>query len=182
MDEARFQAIYADTHARLWAYVYRLTGERALAEDLVQEAFCRLIQRPLEIAAGAERAYLYRIATNLVVDHHRRRTRLGARLRALLLAHEALPPRVRAPDEGGELQAIFNRLAPRDAALLWLAHVEGHEHREIAEILGVRPASVRVLLSRARARLAALLEPLPRGRDDAAPLPLLSASRARDGR
>lgn len=178
MDEARFQALYEGSHARLWAYVYRLTGERALADDLVQEAYCRLLQRPeAPIAAGSERAYLYRVATNLVTDHHRRRTRLGARLRALLLAHEAAPPTAPRPDEGGELQAIFGRLAPRDRAILWLAHVDGHDHREIAEILGVRPASVRVLLSRARGRLAALLRPLQR--DDDAPALLLTPARGR---
>ncbi|MCY1009946.1 sigma-70 family RNA polymerase sigma factor [Nannocystis pusilla] len=106
---------------------------------------------PGRVRAGAERAYLYRIATNLVTDHHRRRTRLGARLRELLLAHEAAPPRAPEPGEGSELQAIFDRLPRRDAALLWLAYVDGHDHAEMAEILDVRPASVRVLLSRARA-------------------------------
>ncbi|MCY0987122.1 RNA polymerase sigma factor [Nannocystis sp. ILAH1] len=159
MDEDRFQALYAATHARLWAYVYRLTGERAAADDLVQDSYCRLFQLPPgRVRAGAERAYLYRIATNLVTDHHRRRTRLGARLRELLLAHEAAPPRAPEPGEGSELQAIFDRLPRRDAALLWLAYVDGHDHAEMAEILDVRPASVRVLLSRARARLADLLQ------------------------
>jgi len=164
MDEAQFQALYVATHARLWAYVYRLTGERALADDLVQDSYCRLFQLPAgRVAAGAERAYLYRIATNLVTDHHRGRTRLLARLRDLLLAHEAAPPRAPEPGEGSDLQAIFDRLARRDAALLWLAYVDGHDHHEIAAILDVRPASVRVLLSRARARLADLLQTETRG-------------------
>lgn len=171
MDEARFAAIYADTHARLWTYVYRLTGERALADDLVQDAYCRLLALPAtRVAAGAERPYLYRIATNLVTDHHRRRTRLGARLRALLFAS----PEAVAPREPGDLQATFDRLPRRDAALLWLAYVDGHDHREIAEIVGVRAASVRVLLSRARARLTELLQPEQRA-DDV----LLLASRRR---
>lgn len=174
MDDRQFAEIYADTHARLWTYVYRLTGERALADDLVQDAYCKLLALPDDrIAAGAERAYLYRIATNLATDHHRRSTRLVDRLRALVLAGE-----VAAPAPGDDLQAIFARLPRREAALLWLAHVEGHDHRTIAEILGVRPASVRVLLSRARARLHALLQPEQRGRDDA-PLPLLAARRDR---
>jgi DNA-directed RNA polymerase specialized sigma24 family protein len=40
---------------------------------------------------------------------------------------------------------------------VWLAYVEGYEHKEIAEIVGVKPASVRVLLMRARKRLADFL-------------------------
>lgn len=172
MEEARFAALYADTHARLWTYVYRLTGERALADDLVQDAYCRLLTLPAaHVAAGAERSYLYRIATNLVTDHHRRRTRLGARLKALLFA----TPEAEAPREPGDLQATFDRLPRRDAALLWLAYVDEHDHREIAGILGVRPASVRVLLSRARARLTELLQPEIRGDD----VSLLLASRRR---
>ena len=41
--------------------------------------------------------------------------------------------------------------------MMWLAHVEGADHREIAAVLGLRAASIRVLLSRARQRLAGLL-------------------------
>lgn len=182
MEEGRFTALYAATHGRLWTYVFRLTGERALADDLVQEAYCRLLTLPGgHVASGAERAYLYRIATNLVTDHHRRRTRLGARLRELLFAVEADSPRTGEPGAGGDLQAIFDRLPRRSAALLWLAYVDGHDHREIAEILGVRPASVRVLLSRARAQLTDLLQPLQRGSDDVPVLSLLT-NRARGPR
>ena len=48
---------------------------------------------------------------------------------------------------------------------LWLAHVEGIEHKAIAEIVDVRPGSVRVLLFRARQRLARLLDPHSTGKD-----------------
>lgn len=178
MDEARFHALYEATHERLWAYVYRLTGERSLADDLSRECYCRLFQLAEgRVADGAERAYLYRIATNLVTDHHRRSTRLGARLRELLLVQEVAPAPLDVPGRGDELQAIFARLPRRDAALLWLAYVEGHDHREIAEILGVRQGSVRVLLSRARARLAALLRPLREDCDAPTDLPQLAPGR-----
>jgi RNA polymerase sigma-70 factor, ECF subfamily len=180
MDEGHFAAIYADTRDRLWTYVYRLTGERALADDLVQDAFCRLLALPPgHVAAGAERAYLYRIATNLVTDHHRRSTRLGARLKALLFAAESRP--TPEPGADSDLQAIFDRLPRREAALLWLAHVDGHDHRTIAEILGVKSASVRVLLSRARDHLHSLLQAAPRGRHDVPALSVLSPRRSPRG-
>ena len=56
-----------------------------------------------------------------------------------------------------DVGAVLGELSPRQRAMLWLAYVEGYEHREIAEILGLRAASIRVLLFRARRRLAALL-------------------------
>ena len=53
-----------------------------------------------------------------------------------------------------DLLRIFARLAPRDRALLWLAHVEGRSHAEIGAALGLKAISVRVMLFRARAELA----------------------------
>ena len=48
-------------------------------------------------------------------------------------------------------------LKPRDRAMLWLAYAEGSSHQEIAGVMGVKTASVKLLLFRARRRLAALL-------------------------
>jgi RNA polymerase sigma-70 factor (ECF subfamily) len=50
------------------------------------------------------------------------------------------------------------RLKPRERAILWLAYAEGNSHREIAEVLGLRPGSMKILLFRARRKLAELLE------------------------
>jgi len=54
---------------------------------------------------------------------------------------------------------VFEQLRPQQRQLMWLAYVEGAEHREIAAALGLRQGSVRVLLHRARRKLAALLGP-----------------------
>ena len=51
----------------------------------------------------------------------------------------------------------MSRLKARERAMLWLAYAEGASHREIAEVLGLRPASMKLLLFRARRKLAALL-------------------------
>jgi len=51
----------------------------------------------------------------------------------------------------------FAALAPRERALLWLAYVEGENHQEIADALGLARGSVKVLLFRARAKLKRLL-------------------------
>jgi hypothetical protein len=45
MDEAAFRALYKETSRPLWAYLLRVTGERTLAEDLLQESYCRLYVR-----------------------------------------------------------------------------------------------------------------------------------------
>jgi len=159
MHEARFQRLYLGARGRLWAYIFRITGERELTDDLTQESFCRIYQVPdHELADGSERAYLFRIATNLTNDHFRRSSRVRRYVASLLG-----PATIDDPRAAHEMQALFQRLRPRERALLWLAHVEGYSHQETAEILGLKPASIRVLLSRARKRLASLIE--DRGRE-----------------
>ena len=56
-----------------------------------------------------------------------------------------------------DVQRVFKKLKPRERELLWLGHVEQFSHREIAEILGLKPGSIRLLLFRARRKLAAVL-------------------------
>lgn len=56
-----------------------------------------------------------------------------------------------------DVERVFEKLRPRERAMLWLAYVEGADHREIAEAVGVGVRSVRVLLFRARRRLATLM-------------------------
>ena len=95
------------------------------------------------------RRYLFRVAGNIMADRWRR----GERTRRA----EAPPPVAQlAPDD--DVSATFGTLSPKDRALLWLAYVEEHSHEEIAETLRVKRESVKVLLSRARARLRALLQ------------------------
>jgi len=63
---------------------------------------------------------------------------------------------------------LFRRLKPQEQLLLWLAYVEGFEHREIAAALGVGEKSVRVLLFRARKKLGHALESAGLGRKEGA--------------
>jgi RNA polymerase sigma-70 factor (ECF subfamily) len=152
-EEAAFTAFHA-SHARaLWAYVYRVTGQGADADDIVQEAFLRLLRAgPATDDEEQRRRFLYRVASNLIVDRWRRKTRdeRGA------AAHPASAAVV-APQPDADVARTFTELAPRDRALLWLAYVEGASHQEIAASLGVGPRSVRVLLFRAKKRLRDLL-------------------------
>jgi RNA polymerase sigma-70 factor (ECF subfamily) len=61
-------------------------------------------------------------------------------------------------DLGIDMSRLFAQLPSQRQTLLWLAHVEGYSHREIASVLGLREKSVRVLLHRARKELAGLLK------------------------
>jgi len=151
MDEASFTVFYSRTARRLRAYLIRSLGELSLADDLMQEAYLRLLRSGLKTDdEDHRRAYLFRIATNLVRDHFRRRT-----------SEDELPRDF--PGEPGLQSAVETRsdvaqamsgLAPRDRQMLWLAYVEGSSHQEIAEAMGLKTASLKSMLSRARHRMA----------------------------
>lgn len=55
---------------------------------------------------------------------------------------------------GQDVSRVFERMRPRDRAVLWLTHVEGWSHAEVGQALGLKAISVRVLLFRARKTLA----------------------------
>ncbi len=156
---ADFAAFHRETAVPLWRYIYRTCGDTALADDLMQESFLRLLKRPKVLADGAvARPYLYRIASNLLRDRWRRETRrqrLAPTPRSMVAedAEHARETRIR-----GDVHWVLERLSARERALVWLAHVDGYHHQEIAQILGLRRGSVKVMLHRAKAKMLGLLE------------------------
>lgn len=155
MDEAAFRAIHAQTARRLRAFLISALKDPPLADDLSQEAYIRLLRADLKDANIHQvRSYLYKTALSLIADHGRRLTR-QRKLRESL--PEPVPDHPR-PDLSIDMQQLFDKLAPKQQALLWLAYVEGASHREIAGALEMREPGVRVALFRARGKMARILE------------------------
>lgn len=154
MDEHSFRAFYDRVARRLRAYLMGATRDPALADDLLQEAFLRYLRSGFRGEdEDHRRNYLYRIATNLLRDHFRRRKVRESASPPVAPTAAAWNDVVVRADVGRALA----ELKPRQRQLLWLAHVEGASHHEIGEILGLKPASVRSVLFRARQRLAEIL-------------------------
>lgn len=146
-----FRAFYQRTNRFLWAYLLRVSGRRDVADDLLQESYCRFLAAKLpEMSAADSRSYLFRIATNLLHDGRRNREVSGA-------LDAGSPLREVDPDVRTDVRRALERLKPRERQLLWLAHVEGFDHREISHLTGLKVASIRVLLFRARRKLAGVL-------------------------
>lgn len=155
MDEEAFRGFYDRTSRMLWAYLARMAGSREQADDLLQECYYRFLRADAVLESESHRRhYLFRIATNLVRDGARRqRTRVPAISQEL--APEAMDPRpVDGLDRQLDVTRAMSRLKPRERAMLWLAYAQGASHDEIAHMVGVRPSSMKALLSRARRKLA----------------------------
>jgi RNA polymerase sigma-70 factor (ECF subfamily) len=156
MDSDAFAGFYQRSAPALRAYLARVSANPTLAEDLVQESYLRFLCAPRPEGGEVNyRRYLYRIATNLLHDHWRRPRAASIEdvPERLLAARDALS-RI---DSQVTLDPAMARMRPRDRQLLWLAHAEGYSHKEIAEITGLHAASIRLLLFRARRKIAGLL-------------------------
>lgn len=163
MNEEAFTAFYQRTARQVWAYLARASGSPSLADDLVQESYLRFLgaAAPWRDGEVACRRYLFRIASNLLRDHWRRPQNTPLQLQLEDVPEAALPAFVSNDMEHIDSQAILGpaltRLKPRERQLLWLAYAEGYSHQEIAAITGLRVAGIRLLLFRARHKLARLL-------------------------
>lgn len=163
MDEDTFRAFYDRTSRAVWVYLARVTGDRQLADDLLQDVFYRFFRaNATHVDEAHRRNSLFCFATNIARDAIRHKVRFR---------HEAVPIDL---EENAEILHVDERVAerfqvstdlaramaqlkPLQREMLWLAYALGSSHAEIAEILGVRSGSVKILLLRARRKMAALL-------------------------
>lgn len=156
-DQTAFRTFYRQCAPTLRTYIARSTGSVDAADDILQDAFIRLlVKAPRTLNEAEMRGYLYRTADRLIVDRWRQRRREGTRD---LLALE--PEEAHVPLEfDDDVNRAFRGLKSQQRALLWMAYVEELDHGEIAAVAGVRKGSVRVLLSRARKAFGAALKGL----------------------
>ncbi|MEX2272492.1 MAG: sigma-70 family RNA polymerase sigma factor [Vicinamibacterales bacterium] len=166
MDEEAFRAFYDRTARALWAYLSRLASDPAQADDLLQETYYRFLRAKAHHESEAHRRHsLFRIATNLARDAHRRRKADPLRHAGDATVEElGIQGSTPAPDalvhqhaDSAQVRQVLLKLAPRERAMLWLAYAHGSSHREIAAALGVKTPSVKQLLFRARRKMAGLL-------------------------
>jgi len=156
MDREAFAGFYQRSAPALRAYLVRVSGNSALADDLLQESYLRfLCAKQPEGGEVNFRRYLFRIATNLLRDHWRK-PKHGCleEIPDQFLVARDMSSQI---DLQTALGPAMARMRPRDRQLLWLAHAEGYSHQEIAEITGLSVTSIRLLLFRARRKMAHLL-------------------------
>jgi RNA polymerase sigma factor (sigma-70 family) len=176
-----WESVVRQHGSRVFGHAYRLTGNRADAEDLTQEVFVRALRSP-DVLRGRPEGWLHRVTANLGVDLLRRRTRVGIfplDERAGEPADSGADPAaltllgVLAPDVEDALASL--PVEQREAVVL--CDVHGFSYAEIGSIVGARPGTVRSRIHRGRSRMRAALahrEPADRratGRARMAPTP-----------
>jgi RNA polymerase sigma factor (sigma-70 family) len=166
MSERRSRVVLAAVERcrkRLWAHCYRMTGRRAEADDLSQEAIARAIERAddLEDEAAAE-GWLFRIATTVCLDHLRREQRSRAVTELVdPVAFDEVAAAPADPEAASILRddvrlavvAALQHLAPKQRAVLLLHDVCGLSLAEAASTVGTNANAAKATLHRARAAL-----------------------------
>jgi len=156
--------VYSEHYRPLVRFLYRRTGDQALAEDLAQEAFVRAIEHQPE----QPKAWVFQVAANLVRDDFRRRAvrrrhleLVGSERGTVSAAGESTAPDIalERSEAAALVSAALDELAPNDRDCLLLRE-EGLSYDEIDDVVGLSKGSVGTTLSRARCRLAAAYERL----------------------
>lgn len=145
-----FEALFLDVHDRLYRALYFITGSSADAEELMQDAFLKLWERWDRIDSIEDPvAYLFRVALN------------GFRMRArhARMATRKLVPAADSRDPFDDVnlredvRRMLRGLPPRQRAAIVLTEIFGYNSEQAAQIMRIRPTTVRALASQGRAAL-----------------------------
>jgi RNA polymerase sigma factor (sigma-70 family) len=157
-DVAAWEQIYTRTWTALYTTIVRIVADPSEAEDLAQDSYVLAWQRLYQLDVGAALwPWLKQIGVHLTLSRLRSRARLEL---TETFDDDALGTieLEAVPDQARLLTALYS-LKPVARAVLWLYEVEGYTHEEIAAELERTVSFSKSQLSRARAKLRALLEP-----------------------
>ena len=169
MRDDEFERLYADEAPGLFGFLAYRTGDRALAQDLLADAFERALRsrRRYDEGRGSARTWLYAIALNVLRDHARRAAAESrARERLDRVREDAVDSRLEAIGARDELSRALGILSPEEREAIALRFGAEMTAPEMAETLGEKLTTVEGRIYRALRKLRAELEPArqqPRG-------------------
>lgn len=155
------RALYERFHLGIFRYLYYQVGDTQLAEDLAGDVFLRMLQAfpSFQPQKGSFRAWLYQIAHNLAVDHHRK-----AAVRLMVPLHEDLMIEENDPAETSEMRltsaTLKNALLVLNHAqreVIVLRFIAGLPIEQVAQTVGKSPDAIKGLQRRGLAELRQIL-------------------------
>ena len=147
---ADFSVFFAEEHRKVFKALYFVTGNRADAAELMQDAFLKLWERWDSIERIDDpTAYLFRVAMN----GSRMRARAARRATRRLVAPVSSYDPFDEIDIREDVRRMLLELAPRQRAALVLLDLYGYDSEEAARIMGIRPSTARALATQGRAVL-----------------------------
>jgi len=162
-DMTAFQELYERHNRRVYSLCLRMTANPTEAEDLAQEVFIQLFRKIGSFRGeSAFTTWLHRLTVNQVLMHFRKR---GVRLEQTTEEGE-VPVQIVKGTENPNAMPVVDRIAldkaiaqlpPGYRTVFTLHDIEGHEHEEIARMLGCSVGTSKSQLHKARMKLRGLL-------------------------
>jgi len=164
-DAAAFSTVHAAFNNRLFSFLLRLSRQRDVAEDLLEETWLRLVCHADRLRPDTKLApWLFTVARNLYISHRRARAFEDTQSSGLIGLWPSGPAPVSPFEETAaneterRIEAALNALPATYREVLLLVGVEGFRPIEAAAICGISPEAFRQRLSRARAMLTDRLD------------------------
>jgi RNA polymerase sigma-70 factor (ECF subfamily) len=163
-DRAALEALLESIERRVYGFAYRLTGNRAVAEDVAQEVFLKICRRLHQYRGGSFLGWTYRIVVRQVQDWRRA---AGPVTEELPDALASRPADAEREEQLRRLEAAMQVLTEKERQALVLTEIEGFTSVEAARVLGCLAITVRVRTATARKKLRrALSRYYPELRED----------------
>jgi len=151
-----FESFFRAERPRLYGSMLLITGSTHEADEVVQEAFFKVWERWDRVGAMEDpTGYLFRTALNAHRSAYRRAVRAAKRT----LSPPASPDPLAAVAVRDEVLRALAAMTPRQRTAVVLTELHGYDTDEAARAMGIRPGTVRVLVSKGRATLRARTEP-----------------------
>jgi RNA polymerase sigma-70 factor (ECF subfamily) len=158
-DRGAFERLYRDHVDRVFSVCMRMSGDRAVAEELTQDVFVRAWEK-LSLFRGesAFSTWLHRLAVNVVLTARKASGRRTAHAGGDDDVIDTMAGPLLAPGDRMDLEAAIAKLPPGARRVFVLHDVEGYKHEEIAEVLGITSGGSKAQLHRARMLLREALQ------------------------
>ncbi|MFD0714858.1 RNA polymerase sigma factor [Paenibacillus sp. GCM10027626] len=172
MNRNRFAELFKTFQSPIYRYLYRTSGSKEAAEELLQETFYRAMLSLRIEDTKHIRAWLFKVARNLLIDRSRRKEREAEMLRQMEIRSTGISS-YKEPEEALELTeersliaAIMQRMPEHYRTILYLREIEGFSYQELVELLGVSMSQVKVGLHRSKLKFKQLAKELEGGDRD----------------
>ena len=150
-EDAALSELYDRYEVKIFTYIYRRTGDEALAEDLTSQVFLKMLEsiRDQKAWRSSFSGWLYRIAHNLVIDHYD--------TTPLTAERKSLESQVEQSLDAERLRAAIRRLTEEQAEVVSLRFLEGYSISEVAAMMNRSEGAIMALQYRAVATLRTLM-------------------------
>ncbi|MEO9510990.1 MAG: RNA polymerase sigma factor [Flavobacteriaceae bacterium] len=138
-------------HRHVYNFLYKMTGDRMLSEDLAQDVFYKLIKYRGSYKNGSFKSWLFTIARNNLKTHFKRNHQNHDDID--VLEYKQLKGQENPEEDYTHLQNALNKLDGMDRELLILNRFQGIRYEELAEIIGSTPGAVKTKVCRALKKL-----------------------------